>query len=303
MPLEIAAPVTPNKPPERPDNLRGIVYMGLGFFSFAAADTQAKFLTASLDPIQIAWTRQLGLLACVVYLLAFQGTAILKSGAPVLQVSRGALAAVSVTMFIFGVKFVPLADAVAITFVAPFVVTIVAALFLGEKVGIHRMSAVVIGFLGTLLIIRPGMGVFQPAIFLVMLAAIAFAFRQILSRALVASDRTATTIAYTSLTSSILLTIPLPFFWTNPDSWSQLGLLAGVAVCAGAGELLIIRALELADAVVVTPLHYTLILWATFYGWLIFGQLPDLLTWIGTAIIVCTGLYIFARERMSHRKT
>jgi S-adenosylmethionine uptake transporter len=143
------------------------------------------------------------------------------------------------------------------------------------------------------------MGVFQPAIFLVMLAAIAFAFRQILSRALVASDRTATTIAYTSLTSSILLTIPLPFFWTNPDSWSQLGLLAGVAVCAGAGELLIIRALELADAVVVTPLHYTLILWATFYGWLIFGQLPDLWTWVGTAIIVLTGLYIFARERIS----
>lgn len=301
MSLETATPAVLAEPPKRPENIRGLVYMGSAFFIFAAADAQAKFLTSFLDPIQIAWTRQLGLLVCVIYLLITKGPAILRTDVPLVQISRGALAAASVTLFIFCVKFVPLADAVAVSFTAPFVVTILGALFLGEYVGIHRISAVIVGFLGTLVVIRPGLGVFHPAIVLVLMAAIAFALRQILSRVLAASDRTATTIAYTSLTSSILLTIPLPFVWSTPASGRELILLASMAFCAGAGELLVIRALEMANAVVVTPLHYTQIVWATFYGWFIFGQLPDRWTWIGTAIIVATGLYILTRERAAAR--
>lgn len=302
MSLETATPAGSAEPPKRPDNIRGLIYMGSAFFLFAAADAQAKFLASFLDPIQIAWTRQLGLLVCVIFLLVLKGPAILKSGAPLLQASRGGLAAISVALFISGVKFVPLADAVAVTFIAPFVVTILGALFLGEAVGIHRISAVVVGFLGTLVVIRPGLGVFHPAILLVLGAAIAFALRQILSRMLAASEQTATTIAYTSLTGSILLTIPLPFVWNTPASGQHLILLAGMAFCAGAGELLVIRALEIANAVVVTPLHYTIIIWATFYGWFIFAQLPDFWTWIGTGIIIATGLYILARERVVARR-
>ncbi len=302
MSLETATPAIPAEPPKRPDNIRGLVYMGSAFFIFAAADAQAKFLASSLDPIQIAWTRQLGLLVCVFFLFVVKGPSILKTGAPLLQISRGAFAAISVTLFIFAVKFIPLADAVAVTFIAPFVVTILGALFLGENVGIHRIGAVFVGFIGTLIVIRPGFGVFHPAVLLVFMAAIAFALRQILSRMLAPSDRTATTIAYTSLTSSILLTIPLPFVWNTPASGQQLIVLAGMALCAGVGELLVIRALEIANAVVVTPLHYTIIIWATFYGWFIFDQLPDLWTWTGTAIIIATGLYIVARERASARK-
>ena len=180
--------------------------MALAFFVFAAADTQAKFLTGWLHPVQIVWTRQLGLLTGVLVLLILKGPSILKTRKPGLQVLRGMLAVISATAFIHALRYVPLADAVAVSFVAPFMVTIMGALFLGEKVGLRRWSAVTIGFIGTIIVIRPGLGVVHPAVFLVLAAATAFALRQILSRVLAASDRTATTVTYTSIASILLET-------------------------------------------------------------------------------------------------
>jgi S-adenosylmethionine uptake transporter len=209
---------------------------------------------------------------------------------------RGMLAVISATGFIYALRYVPLADAVAVSFVAPFMVTIMGALLLGEKVGLRRWSAVTIGFIGTLIVIRPGLGVVHPAVFLVLVAATAFALRQILSRVLAASDRTATTVTYTAIASVLLLSAPLPFFWKAPEAGWELALLVGMAVCAALGELLVIRALEIAQAIVLAPVHYSLIIWGTFYGWLVFDQLPDHWTWFGAAIIVATGLYILDRE-------
>jgi S-adenosylmethionine uptake transporter len=131
---------------------------------------------------------------------------------------------------------------------------------------------------------------------LVVGAATAFALRQVLSRVLAASDRTATTVAYTAIASVLLLTVPLPFFWRTPGSGWEVGLLVGMAACGAIGEMLVIRALEIAQAIVLAPVHYSLILWGTFYGWLVFDQLPDRWTWLGAGIIVATGLYIMHRE-------
>ncbi|HUS53347.1 MAG TPA: DMT family transporter [Thermohalobaculum sp.] len=296
MSLDRVAPLVSDRAPRRRDNLRGLLLMALAFFAFAAADTQAKLLTEWFHPMQIVWTRQLGLLAGVLVLLALKGPSILKTRHPGLQVLRGMLAVFSATTFIFALRYVPLADAVAVSFVAPFIVTIMGALFLGEKVGLHRWSAVTIGFIGTLIVIRPGLGVVHPAVFLVMVAATAFALRQILSRVLAASDRTATTVAYTSIASVLLLSAPLPYFWKAPETGLELALLVGMAACAALGELLVIRALEVAQAVILAPVHYSMIIWGTFYGWLVFDQLPDGWTWLGAAIIVATGLYIMDRE-------
>ncbi len=296
MSLDRAAPLVPDRAPRRPDNLRGLLLMALAFFLFAAADTQAKFLTGWFHPVQIVWTRQLGLLTGVLVLLILKGPSILKTRHPGLQVLRGMLAVFSATAFIFALRYVPLADAVAVSFVAPFMVTIMGALFLGEKVGLRRWSAVTIGYIGTLIVIRPGLGVVHPAVFLVLAAATAFALRQILSRVLAALDRTATTVTYTAIASVLLLSAPLPFFWKAPEAGWELAVLAGMAVCAALGELLVIRALEIAQAIVLAPVHYSLIIWGTFYGWLVFDQLPDRWTWLGAAIIVATGLYILDRE-------
>ncbi len=271
--------------------------MAAGFFLFSAVDTQAKFLTQTLHPIQIVWTRQLGLLIGVLFLLRLRGLAVLRTSTPFLQMSRGALAASSATLFIVAVSFVPLADAVAISFVAPFFVTMLGALILREPVGIRRWSAITVGFVGTLIVIRPGLGVIHPAALLLLLAALLFALRQILSRMLSGGDRTETTVAYTALTGSLLLTIPLPFFWQWPQSWLELALLCGIGTLAAAGEFLIIRALEVGQAVVVAPMQYSMMIWGTFYGYIVFGQFPDFWTWIGAAIIVASGIYTFYRER------
>jgi drug/metabolite transporter (DMT)-like permease len=296
------APVVQPQETKQPDNLRGLIYMALAFFLFAASDAQVKVLTSSLHPIQIVWTRQLGLLLGVLILLAIKGPQILRTRHPVLQITRGVLAVFSAVFFVFAISYVPLADAVAVSFVAPFMVTVMGALFLREPVGIRRWSAIAIGFIGTLIIIRPGLGVVHPAMMLVVLAATCFAARQVLSRGLAATDRTSTTVAYTAIASVALLTLPLPFVWITPETPQQILLLISVAAFAALGELLVIKALEIALAVVLAPVHYSLIIWGTLYGWLIFGQFPDKWTSIGALIILATGIYVLNRERQLSRR-
>ena len=270
--------------------------MAGGMFLFSAVDAQAKFLTDTFHPIQIVWSRQLGLLIGMFVLLALRGFVIFRTEYPGLQIARGALAAGSATIFIVAISFVPLADAVAVSFVAPFIVTVLGAFILREPVGVRRWTAVTIGFLGTMIVIRPGMGVIHPAVMLVLLAAILFALRQIVSRVLSNSDQTVTTVAYTALVGSLILTVPLPFVWKWPATNIDVVLLINIAILAALAELLVIKALEVAQAVVVAPLQYTLLLWGTMYGYLVFGQMPDLWTWVGALIIVITGLYTLHRE-------
>ena len=273
--------------------------MALGMFLFSGVDTMGKFLTETLHPVQIVWFRQLGLLLGVVVLIGVQGRAVLVSSNPKLQIGRGVLAACSATLFIVGVSYVPLADAVAITFVAPFMVTVMGALILREPVGVRRWTAVLVGFIGTLIVIRPGMGVIHPAALLLIVAATAFALRQVLSRILAGEDKTQTTVAYTAIVSWTLLTIPLPLIWQNPSSGLEIALLIAMAVVAAFAEILVIMALDAAQAVVVAPAQYSLLIWGTFYGFVVFGQLPDVWTWLGALVIVATGLYTLNRERLA----
>ncbi len=281
----------------------GIAAMAAGFFLFSIVDTIAKVLTAEFHPFQIVWSRQLGMVLGVAVLFAMQGRALFRTAHRGLQISRGVLAACSATLFIFAVAYVPIADAVAISFVAPFLVTVLGALVLKEQVGLRRWTAVCIGFVGALVILRPGMGVVHPAAGLVLLAAFFFALRQIASRVLGNADPTATTVAYTAVTATLILTLPALLVWRTPTSAFDWGLLALLAALAAVAETLIIRALELTEAVVLAPLHYTLIIWGTGWGWLVFHQLPDLWTWVGAAIIVASGLYTLRRERLAKARS
>ena len=275
--------------------------MLLAMFLFSAGDVIAKLLTESFHPVQIIWFRQWGLLAGVLVMLGLRGLSILKTNRRALQVSRGVLAVGSGLFFVYAVRYVPLADAVAATFVAPFFLTILGALVLGEKVGIRRWSAVVVGFIGALIIIRPGMGVIHPAVMLVVLAAVCYAARQVVGRLLADTDPTITTIAYTALTASLIISLPLPFIWQTPESGTQWILLLIMALLAGSGEVMVVKSLEAAEAAAVAPMHYTLIIWATIYGYFVFGQLPDHWTRIGTAIIVGAGIYTLRRDKIKNR--
>lgn len=272
--------------------------MAFGMFLFSGGDALAKLLTGSLHPVQVVWARQMGLLCVVLLLLLWKGPGLLRSANPGIQISRGALAAGSAICFIIGIRYVPLADAVAVTFVAPFLVTVLGALILGEKVGPRRWMAVAIGFLAVLIVFRPGLGVFHPAMLLILIAACFFALRQIVSRVLSGKDPTETTVAYTALTASLILSLPLPFFWQTPNA-ADIPFLVGLALLAAIGEVLVIKALELAEAVALAPIHYSLMIWGTFYGYVVFGDFPDIWTWIGAGIIMITGLYVLHRERLA----
>ncbi len=275
--------------------------MLFGMFLFSAVDTQAKFLTQSLPAMQIVWFRQLGLLAGVFILLAMQGMVVLKTNNLKLQISRGVLAGSSAAIFIIAIQYVPIADAVAVSFVAPFLVTILGALVLKEKVGIRRWTAVSIGFVGMLIVVRPGLGVVHPAAGLVLLAAAFFAVRQILSRFLSGSDRIRTTVAYTAIVSTAMLTLPLVFVWVTPSTKLEWTLLASMSICAAVAETCVIKALEVAESVALAPVHYSLLIWGTMYGYFVFHQLPDQWTWLGAAIIMATGIYTVHREAVVAR--
>lgn len=299
MTINPISPVVPTAARKTNNSKLGLGYMFGGMFLFAATDAIAKLLTQTLPAIQIVWSRQCGLLVGILIVIAIHGFKVLHTTQPKLQIGRGVLAATSATLFIVGVSYVPLADAVAITFVAPFIVTVMGAVILKEPVGIRRWSAVTIGFIGTLIVIRPGFGVIHPAAFLVIIAATAFAFRQILSRVLAGGDKTSTTIAYTAIVSWSLLSIPLPFVWQTPTTTQEIILLIAIAVLAACAETLVIMALGAAQAVIVAPVQYSLLIWGTMYGFLIFGQLPDFWTLVGALIIVATGLYTLNRERIA----
>lgn len=268
-------------------------------FLFSAGDTLAKFLTGSFHPVQIIWFRQLGLLFGLVILLFLRGPSILRTKQPKLQITRGVLVVFSSLLFVYAVRYVPLVDAVAASFVAPFFLTIAGAVILKEKVGVRRWSAVVVGFLGALVVIRPGMGVVHPAAMLVVVAASLYASRQVIGRVLADTDKTDTTIAYTAITSSLVISLALPFFWAMPTAFIQWILLFSMALTAAIAEVMVIKALEAAEAAVVAPIHYTLIIWGTVYGYFVFNQLPDMWTWLGSAIIVAAGLYTLQRGRQT----
>lgn len=266
-------------------------------FLFSAGDTMAKFLTSTFHPVQIIWFRQLGLLIGVFILLATQGPSLLVTKQPKYQITRGALVVLSSLLFVYAVRYVPLTDAVAASFVAPFFLTMAGAFILKEPVGARRWAAVGVGFCGALIVIRPGMGVIHPAAMLVVVAAGIYAARQVIGRLLADSDRTVTTVAYTAITASLIISVPLPFFFKMPASSTSWALLIGLATIAAVAEVMVIKALEVAEAASVAPVHYTLIIWGTFYGYFVFGHLPDKWTWIGTMIIVAAGLYTLQRGK------
>ena len=285
-------------PPSSRQNLRGALLMMLAMFIFAILDALAKYLTQFHHPLQIAWVRQTGLLLVALVFLFRQGTQVLATQHKVLQSARGVFAALSACLFIIGIAHVPLADATAVTFVAPLFVVMISALFLKEPVGIYRWGAVIVGFGGTLLIVRPGFEGFDWYLLLPLIACGFFALRQILSRYLAPTESVATTICYTAITSFLVLCPAGYLVWETPENGTIILLMIFLALAGSLGEILIISAFQHGLAVVVAPMHYTILIWTVIYGYLLFGQLPDALTWLGGLIIILSGLFTLYREQI-----
>ena len=263
-----------------------------------ASDVTAKYLSATLPSIEIAWIRFL-VFALIMSPAMVPGSPLyaLQSSRPGLQLLRGAALVGSSLFFISGLRFLPIAEASATGFVAPLFVTALSIIFLGEKVGMRRWIATAVGLVGVIIILRPGTGAFHPAAFFPLVSALAWACTLIMTRMMSGSDRAIPTMTYSAVAGVSILTALVPFVWVAP-TWHDIlfGLLIGVA--STAGQWIVVLAFRYADASVLAPFSYTQLLWVSILGFLVFGEVPDIWTITGTAFIVASGLYTAHRERI-----
>jgi drug/metabolite transporter (DMT)-like permease len=283
---------------------RGIIYMCLAtLLVIPLMNTFAKTLVADFHVIQVVWARFTGHLLCMT-LLFFpnRGWRLYRSNNIRLQLLRSTLMMISNSCFIGGLATVALASASAIMFTAPLVVTILAVVMLGERVGWHRRIAVVVGLLGALIIIRPGMsidGSGNAGALLIVVSAVSFSFYQILTRKLAPVDSPETLIIYTALIASIVMSAIVPFYFTAPASVWQWLMMILLGIAGAFAQFFIVKAVQYAPVSVVAPFQYAELIGATLFGLLIFRQFPDGWTWLGAAIIVACGMYIAYRERVA----
>ena len=278
--------------------LRGIALMASAFVFFAGLDSCAKYLSQSMDSTQIVWARFAGhLLLAAIVLLPTRGVGVLKTRMPWTQVGRGVLIFLSTLFNFLALRWLQLAETAAIFFLIPLLVAALSVPLLGEKVGARRWAAIVVGFLGVLVIVRPGAGVMHWAVIFSLMNVVAVALYQIQTRKVAGYDSAETSILLTPIFGAVILTPVLPFVWITPETWGQWAALAGMGLAGGIGHWVLIAAHRYAPASLLAPFNYTYIVWMTGAGFMFFGDLPDLFTVLGAGIVVAAGLYVFHRER------
>lgn len=279
---------------QRTTQMRGILLLLMAIFLFTLMDATGKYLAGRYHPAQVVWARFVINLAIVAIVLAPRLPGVLVTKKPVVQLFRGVTQLASIGLFFTALQFVGLAEATAIMDINPVLITLGAAIFLGESIGIRRALGIAAALCGALIIIRPGAGVFQPAAVLPLIAAFTYAAGAILTR-IARVDSTATSILWSALVGSVLSSLAVPFFW-QPIAMADLPLFAMLGVLGTVAQALLIRAFAMAEAAAIAPFGYTGLIWAGLWGWIFWGTLPDLWTVIGALIIVAAGLYVWMRE-------
>jgi len=287
------------KAPARADRpFKGIALILASTVFLGASDVTAKYLSASLPSIEIAWIRFL-VFALIMSPAMLPGSPLfaLQTERRGLHLLRGAALLGSSLFFISGLRYLPIAEASATGFVAPLFVTALSIVFLGEKVGLRRWIATALGLLGVIIILRPGTSAFHPAAFFPLVSALAWACTLIMTRMMSGSERAITTMTYSSIAGVCILSALVPFVWVAP-TWHDIlfGIFIGVA--STAGQWIVVLAFRYADASVLAPFSYTQLLWVSILGFLVFGEVPDIWTVTGAAFIVASGLYTAHRERV-----
>ena len=290
---------------------RGILLLLGSGIVFTFADAIAKEATLTLPVLQVAWGRYV---FHVVMLPAFgerplaraswslAGWArILRTRHLALQLARSLLL-LAVTVSYFGaIHYVPLADAAAVAFLEPLLITALAHVFLKERVGPRRWVAVAVGLVGVIVVIRPGFGMGHWGILLALLTAVCASAYMILTRVCSRHDSAATSLAYSGVAGVIGLSLAMPFVWQPTDLPHWLMFL-GLGLAAGYGHFLVIKAFALAPGSTLAPFLYVQMLWVVAIGWFWFADWPTATTWIGIALIVGSGLYALHRERVRARR-
>jgi drug/metabolite transporter (DMT)-like permease len=285
--------------------LRGLAFVLIAMMVLPGQDTIAKYLSATISPGQITWARFfMQSLFTLPFLLYFQGIEGLMPKRLWPNVVRGALIAGSSISFFAAIKFMPIADALAIFFIEPFILTILSAAIDGEQVGWRRRTAVATGFIGVLIVVQPSWNVFGSISLIPAFGGGLFAVYALLNRRLTAHD-TPLTMQFTAGVSAVLvLTLVLGVGWgagvpdlmPSPVGMREVSFLAFMGVFGTFGHLFFVHAARLAPSSLIAPMQYVEIVFAALFGYAVFGDFPTLLKWVGIVIIVGSGAYVFWRE-------
>lgn len=284
------------------DTGRGILMMLIAIATFTSMDALAKTLIAEYPALQVVWARYTGQTVIVTLVFLPQLRRLLRTRYPGLQAARSLMQFGATAFFFVSLGYVGLAEATAITDLNPVLITLGAALFLGERLGPRRVLGVLAAMAGAMIVIRPGLGVFSPAALFPLGAAVCYAAHALITRATGARDSLWTALLWTALIGTAVTSAGLPAVWQPLAPGALPGFLAIGAVGAVA-QLCLIRAFALAEASALAPFGYAGLVFATLWGIVLFDEWPDAWTVAGAVVIVAAGVYVWHRERTQARRT
>ncbi len=265
---------------------------------FPFMNTAVKLLAVNYPATQITWARFTGhMIVMLLIFLPRYRWSLLRTRRPGVQVARSILMLASNLLFVMAIGRIPLATASAIGFTSPLIVTALSVPLLREKVGWRRWAAVLVGFAGAMMVIRPGSGLGDPAVLLLLLSSLAYAVYQIATRWVSHYDNAATGIIFAALFGSLAMSLAIPFVMVMPQSLFDGLLFCSLGFLGGFGHYLVILAFQRGRAAVIAPFGYVELIGATVLGYLIFTHFPDAWTGAGAAVIIGSGVYIALRER------
>jgi len=260
-------------------------------------DGCAKLLSETLSVYEITWARYFfHWVILLPILFARYSWRTFTPAKMTMQLARSTILLLGTTLFFFGLSYMPVADTLALFFISPLVATLLSALLLKEKVGPRRLGAVIVGFIGALIILRPGIGVFRwPALFSLG-SGLCYGFYAIATRKLAGTAPPLVTAGFTALVGAVVMSLSAPLYWVTPSLF-QLAIMVLIGLIAAVGHYLVILSYERAQASLLAPFAYYEIVMAVVVGYVMFGDLPDPWTWVGIAVLAASGIYISLRER------
>jgi len=276
--------------------MKAIILNASAWMIVPVMDAFAKYLSSSMDVLQITWSRYFfTVVFTLTLMLLFYRQSLVWTKKPALQLIRGLIFVFSTYLFFYAISEISLPKALTLAFVAPICVTALSPFFLDEKVGIRRWTAVSLGFIGTLIVIRPGFIEFNLATFAALGNGICYGFYLIITRKLSRSDNSLLTLLFSGVVGTLIISLFMPSVWVNPSP-NQWFMMAIIGFIASVAHLFIILSLKYADASKLAPLGYTEIITNIIISYYFFNELPDNWTYLGLFIIVLSGLYIYKRE-------
>jgi drug/metabolite transporter (DMT)-like permease len=286
---------------DSPSNrLVGIGLMSITFLCFAVLDCGAKWLVQTLPVLQVVWLRFLfhALFSTALMVPKF-GRGILRTRRPRLQFLRAMFLPVMTGLNFWALQYLQLAETGSIQFSVPIIIALIAAPMLGERMDRARWAAIAVGFVGVLIIVRPGTQGFHPALLLSIINAFLYALFNLMTRQLAAHDSPETTQFFSSIGATLVITPFALAAWQAPPGVLQWTILVLIGISGGLGHYMLALAHRYAPASVLAPFLYQQIIWMVLLGFLVFGDVPDAAVVVGAAIVISSGGYLLYRERRS----